>query len=41
MKKLALVLLVAIIAIIAFSACNHSACPAYSDNNTEQAENNG
>lgn len=40
MKRVAVALVVIVIAVLALSACNHSTCPAYSDTNTQQVENN-
>jgi hypothetical protein len=41
MKKIAVIILVACITILVFSACNKKACPAYSKANTEQSGSNG
>ena len=41
MKRIAVALVVIGIAVLAFSACNHSTCPAYSDTNSAPIENNG
>jgi hypothetical protein len=42
MKKVVLVLIMAVVVITLTVSCNKSVCPAYvMDNKTEQAENNG
>jgi hypothetical protein len=40
MKKFAVLLLVAFIALLVISSCNKKECPAYSKANTEQAGKN-
>lgn len=41
MKKIAVLLVICFITAIFVSSCNEKACPAYSKNETEQAETNG
>lgn len=40
MKKIAVLLVLCFITAIFVSSCNEKACPAYSKNETEQAEDN-
>lgn len=40
MKKIAVLLVICFITAIFVSSCNEKACPAYSKNETEQAETN-
>jgi len=41
MKKFAVILVICFITVIFASACNEKTCPAYSQAETSQAENNG
>ena len=41
MKKIAVLLVICFITAIFVSSCNEKACPAYSQNETVQAETNG
>jgi uncharacterized alpha/beta hydrolase family protein len=41
MKKIAVILVICFITAIFVSACNEKSCPAYSQTETSQAENNG
>ncbi len=40
MKKLAFILIVALVTVITVSSCNKKECPAYSKTGTEQAARN-
>lgn len=41
MKKISLIVVLALLAVLAFSSCNRSTCPAYSSNNTDGTEQAG
>jgi hypothetical protein len=41
MKKVGLVVVLALLAVLAFSSCNREACPAYSSADTASTEQEG